>query len=159
TKRKAHLPEMCLRELRQHALINPFSRNTASYCSRPRLRSHPPISMMGLPHKADDNLRQWAYPVICCQRFAFFSATSITWLKRRLLFSDSLVSVAIAEAFKRCGLTRSPMRHARVVLEELVLHVQPPKGCAVVLTERPSINPAIQIGLPRLLQWGRLRRR
>jgi hypothetical protein len=29
------------------------------------------------------------------------------------------------------------MRNARVVLEELVLHVQPPKGCAIVLTERP----------------------
>src|SRR6516162_7738798 len=29
------------------------------------------------------------------------------------------------------------MRHARAVLEDLVLHVQPPKGCAIVLTERP----------------------
>jgi hypothetical protein len=29
------------------------------------------------------------------------------------------------------------MRHARAVLGELVLHVQPPKGCAIVLTERP----------------------
>ena len=29
------------------------------------------------------------------------------------------------------------MREARAVLEDLVLHVQPPKGCAIVLTERP----------------------
>ena len=29
------------------------------------------------------------------------------------------------------------MRHARATLEDLVLHVQPPKGCAIVLTERP----------------------
>ena len=29
------------------------------------------------------------------------------------------------------------MRRARAVLEDLVLHVQPPKGCAIVLTERP----------------------
>ena len=29
------------------------------------------------------------------------------------------------------------MRHARALLEDLVLHVQPPKGCAIVLTERP----------------------
>ena len=29
------------------------------------------------------------------------------------------------------------MRDAREVLEELVRHVQPPKGCAIVLTERP----------------------
>ena len=29
------------------------------------------------------------------------------------------------------------MRHARAVLEDLVLHVEPPKGCAIVLTERP----------------------
>ena len=29
------------------------------------------------------------------------------------------------------------MRHARTVLEDLVRHVQPPKGCAIVLTERP----------------------
>jgi hypothetical protein len=31
----------------------------------------------------------------------------------------------------------NPMRDARKVLEELVRHVQPPKGCAIVLTERP----------------------
>jgi hypothetical protein len=29
------------------------------------------------------------------------------------------------------------MRPARAVLEELVRHVQPPKGCAIVFTERP----------------------
>jgi hypothetical protein len=29
------------------------------------------------------------------------------------------------------------MRDAREVLEELVRHVEPPKGCAIVLTERP----------------------
>jgi len=29
------------------------------------------------------------------------------------------------------------MRPARAVLEELVRYVQPPKGCAVVFTERP----------------------
>ena len=34
------------------------------------------------------------------------------------------------------------MRHARAVLEDLVLHVQPPKGCAIVLTERPFSNPS-----------------
>ena len=34
------------------------------------------------------------------------------------------------------------MRHARAVLEELVLHVQPPKGCAIVLTERPCSKPS-----------------
>jgi hypothetical protein len=33
------------------------------------------------------------------------------------------------------------MRHARAVLQELVLHVQPPKGCATVLTERPFRTP------------------
>jgi hypothetical protein len=33
------------------------------------------------------------------------------------------------------------MRHARAVLEDLVLHVQPPKGCAIVLTERPFSKP------------------
>ena len=33
------------------------------------------------------------------------------------------------------------MRTARAVLEELVLHVQPPKGCAIVLTERPFRTP------------------
>jgi hypothetical protein len=35
-----------------------------------------------------------------------------------------------------------PMRHARAVLQELVLHVQPPKGCAIVLTERPFRKPS-----------------
>ena len=35
-----------------------------------------------------------------------------------------------------------PMRHARAVLEDLVLHVQPPKGCALVLTERPFSKPS-----------------
>ena len=34
------------------------------------------------------------------------------------------------------------MRHARAVLEDLVLHVQPPKGCAIVLTERPCSRPS-----------------
>ena len=33
------------------------------------------------------------------------------------------------------------MRHAQAVLEELVLHTQPPKGCAIVLTERPHRTP------------------
>ena len=33
------------------------------------------------------------------------------------------------------------MRAARAVLEELVLHVQPPRGCAIVLTERPCNKP------------------
>jgi hypothetical protein len=33
--------------------------------------------------------------------------------------------------------TDHPMRRARAILEDLVLHVQPPKGCAIVLTERP----------------------
>ena len=32
------------------------------------------------------------------------------------------------------------MRDVREVLEELVRHVQPPKGCAIVLTERPIGN-------------------
>jgi hypothetical protein len=35
-----------------------------------------------------------------------------------------------------------PMRNARAVLEELVLHVRPPKGCAIVLTERPFSKPS-----------------
>jgi hypothetical protein len=34
------------------------------------------------------------------------------------------------------------MRHARAVLKDLVLHVEPPKGCAIVLTERPSNKPS-----------------
>ena len=34
------------------------------------------------------------------------------------------------------------MRNARAVLEELVLHVKPPKGCAIVLTERPFNKPS-----------------
>jgi hypothetical protein len=34
------------------------------------------------------------------------------------------------------------MRNALAVLEELVLHVQPPKGCAIVLTERPFSKPS-----------------
>ena len=34
------------------------------------------------------------------------------------------------------------MRNARAVLEELVLHVQPPKGCAIVLAERPISKPS-----------------
>jgi hypothetical protein len=34
------------------------------------------------------------------------------------------------------------MRLARAVLEELVLYVQPPKGCAIVLTERPLNKPS-----------------
>ena len=34
------------------------------------------------------------------------------------------------------------MRNARTVLEELVLHVQPPKGCVIVLTERPFSKPS-----------------
>jgi hypothetical protein len=34
------------------------------------------------------------------------------------------------------------MRHARTVLQELVLHVGPPKGCAIVLTERPFRTPS-----------------
>jgi hypothetical protein len=34
------------------------------------------------------------------------------------------------------------MRHARAVVQELVLHVQPPKGCAIVLTERPFRTPS-----------------
>jgi hypothetical protein len=29
-----------------------------------------------------------------------------------------------------------------VVLEELVLHVRPPKGCAIVLSERPFSKPS-----------------
>jgi hypothetical protein len=40
------------------------------------------------------------------------------------------------------GPTDHPMRHARAVLEDLVLHVQPPKGCAIVLTERPFCRPS-----------------
>ena len=35
-----------------------------------------------------------------------------------------------------------PMRNARAVLEDLVLHVQPPKGYAIVLTERPIGKPS-----------------
>ena len=34
------------------------------------------------------------------------------------------------------------MRHAPAILEDLVLHVQPPKGCAIDLTERPFSNPS-----------------
>jgi hypothetical protein len=34
------------------------------------------------------------------------------------------------------------MSHARAILEDLVLHVQPPKGSAIVLTERPFSNPS-----------------
>jgi hypothetical protein len=34
------------------------------------------------------------------------------------------------------------MRNARAVLEELVLHVQPPKSCVIVLTERPLSKPS-----------------
>jgi hypothetical protein len=34
------------------------------------------------------------------------------------------------------------MRQAQAVSQELVLHVQPPKGCAIVLTERPFRTPA-----------------
>ena len=33
------------------------------------------------------------------------------------------------------------MRQARAVLEDLVLRVQPPKGCAIVSTERPFSKP------------------
>jgi hypothetical protein len=34
------------------------------------------------------------------------------------------------------------MRHAQAVLQDLVLHVEPPKGCAIVLTERPFRTPS-----------------
>ncbi len=34
------------------------------------------------------------------------------------------------------------MRNAQAVLEELVLHVQPPNGCAMVLTERLFSQPS-----------------
>ena len=34
------------------------------------------------------------------------------------------------------------MRPARAVLEQLVLYVQPPTGCAIVLTERPFNKPS-----------------
>jgi hypothetical protein len=33
------------------------------------------------------------------------------------------------------------MRYARAVLKDLVPHVRPPKGCAIVLTERPFRTP------------------
>src|SRR5262249_7260935 len=48
-----------------------LSRNTFSYSSRPRLRSHPPTSMMGLPDEGDDDLGQRACPGECCRLFAF----------------------------------------------------------------------------------------
>jgi hypothetical protein len=34
------------------------------------------------------------------------------------------------------------MRHAQEVLQDLVLHVEPPKGCAIVLTKRPFRTPS-----------------
>ena len=51
---------------------------------------------------------------------------------------------AVAKGQRLSGKARPdhPMRHARAVLEDLVLHVQPPKGCAIVLTERPFSNPS-----------------
>jgi hypothetical protein len=51
---------------------------------------------------------------------------------------------AVAKGQRLSGEARPdhPMRHARAVLEDLVLHVQPPKGYAIVLTERPFSNPS-----------------
>ena len=37
---------------------------------------------------------------------------------------------------------RLPMKHARAVLEDLVLGVQPPRGCAIVLIERSFSKPS-----------------
>jgi hypothetical protein len=48
-----------------------------------------------------------------------------------------------------------PMRHARAVLEELVLHVQPPKGCAIVLTERPFSKASDPNWVPTVGPMGR----
>src|SRR4029077_16481837 len=51
------------------------------------------------------------------------------------------------------------MRHAPSVLEDLVLHVQPPKGCAIALTERPFGNPSdpnwIATVAPMVLEYAR----
>jgi hypothetical protein len=47
------------------------------------------------------------------------------------------------------------MRNARVVLEELVLHVQPPNGCAIVLTERPFSKPSDPNWVPTVGPMGR----
>jgi hypothetical protein len=33
------------------------------------------------------------------------------------------------------------MKHAEAILKELVLHVRPPRGCAIVLTEWQSSGP------------------
>jgi hypothetical protein len=45
-------------------------------------------------------------------------------------------------AIASSAISDHPMRNARAVLEELVLHVQAPKGCAIVLIERPLSKPS-----------------
>src|SRR5262245_55149128 len=44
-KRNTDLAQMILRQIVQNRFVDGFSRNAASYCSRPRLRSQPPRSM------------------------------------------------------------------------------------------------------------------
>ena len=47
------------------------------------------------------------------------------------------------------------MRHARAVLEDLVLRVQPPNGCAIVLTERPFSKASDPNWVPTVGPMGR----
>ena len=50
---------------------------------------------------------------------------------------------AVREGFSLATLPcRLLMRHARAVLEDLVFGVQPPRGCAIVLSERPFSRPS-----------------
>jgi hypothetical protein len=71
-------------------------------------------------------------------------------LRPRLLIHDTFVFAAIASnairwarSSKALALAAWPaMRNARAVLEDLVLHVRPPKGCAIVLTERLFSKPS-----------------
>jgi hypothetical protein len=54
------------------------------------------------------------------------------------------------------------MRSAEAVLEELVLHVRPPRGCAIVLTEWKSSGPTDpnwvaasgNMEMPKLVRYG-----
>src|SRR5262249_13178918 len=56
--------------------------------------------------------------------------------------TDQMGAVAKGQRLSDMARPDHPMRHARTVLEDLVLHVQPPKGCVIVLTERPFSKPS-----------------
>jgi len=113
---------------------------------------------MGLPHEGDDDLGWRACPGEYCRLFAFgrhVSRSSIRAVKGSITIRRYFVVLianasgtgqmgAVAKGQRLSGEARPdhPMRQARAVLEDLVLHVQPPKGCAIVLTERPFSNPS-----------------